>query len=166
VKRKVFFRLWYYFRNGWSTYFAFIFAAINTLTVTYYLAIEKYPDLKSIFPNFVQYVAIIGVIGIPILIFVGYVHYKKTHAYQSEVDVTYESNPYALRVLINSELLLKLNLQLIDKFSQIMKNEKLTEVELDELKKIQHEISQFVSSRSFANTTDLNYLKNLRNVKI
>jgi len=25
------FRGWFYFRMGWSTYFAFIFAAINTL---------------------------------------------------------------------------------------------------------------------------------------
>ena len=37
---------------GWGTYFAFIFAAINTLTVTYYLAIENYPVLKAIFPSF------------------------------------------------------------------------------------------------------------------
>ena len=40
------FRGWYYFRMGWSTYFAFMFAAINTLTVTFYLAIEKYPGLE------------------------------------------------------------------------------------------------------------------------
>ena len=50
------FRGWYYFRMGWSTYFAFIFAAVNTLTVTYYLAIEKVPTLMSIFPTFIQYV--------------------------------------------------------------------------------------------------------------
>ena len=61
------FRSWYYFRMGWSTYFAFIFAAINTLTVTYYLAIERVPVLVTIFPNFVQYVLIISCIGIPLL---------------------------------------------------------------------------------------------------
>ena len=53
-----FFRAWYYFRMGWSTYFAFIFAAINTLTVTYFLAIENYPQLLEIFPTFLQYVII------------------------------------------------------------------------------------------------------------
>ena len=36
VARNSGFRAWFYFRNGWSLYFAFIFAAINTLTVTYY----------------------------------------------------------------------------------------------------------------------------------
>ena len=45
------YRGWYYFRNGWSIYFAFIFAAINTLVLTYYLAIERAPFLKDIFPN-------------------------------------------------------------------------------------------------------------------
>lgn len=166
VKRKLFFRLWYYFRNGWSTYFAFIFAAINTLTVTYYLAIEKYPNLQNVFPNFIQYVVVISIIGIPLLIVVGYIHYKKTHAYQSEADVTYESNPYALRVLINSELMLKLNLQLIDKFLQIMANNKLSETELAELKKLQLEISKFVSSRTFSNGVDVSYFKNLRKTKV
>ena len=34
VKNNLGFRSWYYFRTGWSTYFAFILAALNTLTVT------------------------------------------------------------------------------------------------------------------------------------
>ena len=50
-KNNIGFRGWYYFRTGWTTYFAFILAAINTLTVTYFLAIENYPILKSIFPS-------------------------------------------------------------------------------------------------------------------
>ena len=61
------FRAWFYFRQGWSTYFAFIFAAINTLTVTYYLAIENYPFLKTIFPSFEQYILIVVLVGIPLL---------------------------------------------------------------------------------------------------
>ena len=60
------FRSWYYFRIGWSTYFAFILAAINTLTVTYFLAIDNYPILKVIFPSFEIYIIIILVIGIPL----------------------------------------------------------------------------------------------------
>ena len=51
-KKNLSFRGWYYFRTGWSTYFAFILAAINTLTVTYFLAIENYPSLKLVFPSF------------------------------------------------------------------------------------------------------------------
>ena len=80
TKNSLGFRSWYYFRMGWGTYFAFIFAAINTLTVTYYLAIEKVPELTLIFPNFIQYILIITTIGIPVLVVVGYVHYKRTVA--------------------------------------------------------------------------------------
>ena len=65
------FRAWYYFRMGWSTYFAFIFAAINTLTVTYFLAIENYPVLKEVFPTFTIYTIIAIGVGVPLLIGVG-----------------------------------------------------------------------------------------------
>ena len=91
------FRAWFYFRNGWSTYFAFIFAAINTMVVTYYLAIENLPTLKEIFPSFLLYLTVISSIGVPLLIFVGYIHFKRTAAYKAEADIYYESNPFALR---------------------------------------------------------------------
>ena len=86
-KRNLGFRSWYYFRTGWSTYFAFILAALNTLTVTYFLAIDNYPSLKTIFPSFELYVIIIVSIGIPMLVTIGYIHFKRTHAFKSEIDV-------------------------------------------------------------------------------
>ena len=101
------FRAWYYFRNGWSLYFAFIFAAINTLTVTYFLAIENYPVLQSIFPSFLHYVVILSVTAIPLLILIGYVHWKKSGARKAEIDINYEVDPYRARTLVNSELILK-----------------------------------------------------------
>ena len=113
-KTNFLFRSWYYFRNGWSVYFAFIFAAVNTLTVTYYLAIEKYTIVNNIFPTFVHYIAIVVSIGIPILIIIGYIHYKKTSAYRAETEITYETNPFARRMVVNTEILLSLNLQLIN----------------------------------------------------
>ena len=62
---------------GWSTYFAFILAAINTLTVTYFLAIDNYPVLKTVFPSFEIYILIVTTIGTPLLILVGYISYKR-----------------------------------------------------------------------------------------
>ena len=106
------FRAWFYFRQGWSTYFAFVFAAINTLTVTYYLAIENYPFLKSFFPSFEQYILIVVLVGIPLLVLVGYAHYKKTPSYRAEADVWVESNPYQARVLVNTQFTLALNMKL------------------------------------------------------
>ena len=113
------FRAWYYFRMGWSTYFAFIFAAINTLTVTYYLAIENYPSLKAVFPSFEVYIIIICSIGIPLLTIIGYTHYKRTKARKAEVDILIETNPYVLRTLVNSDMLVILNLKMLSLLQKI-----------------------------------------------
>jgi|TARA_B100000745_G_C19901351_1_gene301958 hypothetical protein len=159
MKTNLGFRGWFYFRMGWSTYFVFILAAINTLTVTYFLAIENYPVLKSVFPNFEQYVVIIMCIGIPLLIVVGYAHFKKTRAYKSEVDVLVESNPFLSRNTVNADLSLKLNLKLISLLLKISNGEKIDKNEMDEIEKLQHEISKLVDERSFKNNLDIDFIK-------
>ena len=159
------FRSWYYFRMGWGTYFAFIFAAINTLTVTYYLAIERVPTLLSIFPNFLQYVLIISIIGVPLLVIVGYIHYKRTVAFKSEVDVIMESNPYQRRNIVNLTLILESIMETNQLLLKLSKNEKLSETEIRETNSKIDEITKFVNSRTFKNTSDMKYLqKNVRDV--
>ena len=153
------FRSWYYFRMGWSTYFAFIFAAINTLTVTYYLAIEKIPILVSIFPSFIQYVLIVSGLGIPILVLIGYAHYKRTKAFQSEVEILIESNPFAARNIANTEMILELNLKSLDAILALYQNKKISDSELKEIKELHEKISNFKNSRTFSNNKDRDYLR-------
>lgn len=155
----MFFRFWYYFRTGWSTYFAFILAAINTLTVTYFLAIENYPYLKSIFPSFEQYILIVCAIGVPVLVSVGYMHFKRTQAFKSEVDVLIESNPYQRRNTVNGELNLRLNLKILSIILKMSKQEKLSDSNLKDIEKLYHEIKHFSSDRNFENDLDLEFLK-------
>ena len=154
MKQNLLFRSWFYFRTGWQTYFAFILAAINTLTVTYYLAIENYPFLKSIFPSFEQYIITVVIVGIPLLIGIGYAHYKKTPSYRAEADVWMESNPYWARVLINSQFSLTLNLKMINLITKISNNEKITDKELDELKNLQKQFEDHINERSLSNKKD------------
>ena len=159
------FRSWYYFRMGWGTYFAFIFAAINTLVVTYYLAIERVPALLTIFPNFLYYVLIISSIGVPLLIIVGYIHYKRTLAFKSEIDIVVESNPYQRRNIVNIHLILESIMQTNQLLLKLSKNEKLSETEIGEMNSKIDEISKFVNGRTFKNTSDMNYLqKNVRDL--
>jgi len=153
------FRSWYYFRMGWSTYFAFIFAAINTLTVTYYLAIEKIPVLVSIFPSFIQYVLIVTALGIPILILIGYAHYKRTKAFHSEVEILVESNPFAARNIANTEMILELNLKTLDIILGIYKNENISDSDMKQIKELHQKISDFKNSRTFSNNKDRDYLR-------
>ena len=155
------FRGWFYFRMGWSTYFAFIFAAINTLTVTFYLAIEKYPQLEFIFPTFFHYIVIICSIGAPALIMIGYVHFKRTAARRAEVDVAYETNPYVARTLVNTQIILSLNLKLSEIILKLSTEEKLSKEEIVNIRKLHEELNDFVSQRTFKNKMDLEFFKKL-----
>ena len=159
MKQRIGFRGWFYFRTGWSTYFVFILAAINTLTVTYFLAIDNYPTLKAIFPSFEQYAVIMVCIGIPILILVGYAHFKKTVAYKSEMDVMIESNPYIARNTVNADLSLKLNLKLISLLLRMSNGEKIEKNEINEIEKLHSEISKFIEERNFKNNLDIDFVK-------
>ena len=155
------FRGWFYFRQGWSNYYTFIMAAINTLVVTYYLAIERYPILVGIFPSFVQYALIIIAIGVPLLVIIGYAHWKKTAARKAEVDIFYEVNPYIMRAIVNTELMLKLNLKLSKLLVKSQQNEKLSDDEIIELSDLQKELLDFTSSRKFRNKDDWKFFSNI-----
>ena len=157
VKKKLGYRAWFYFRMGWTTYFAFILAAINTLTVTYFLAIENYPELMAVFPSFEIYIVIITSIGIPTLIFVGYSHYKKTKVFKSEVDILVESNPILRRTTVNADMNLRFSVKLLDLLLKLSKN-KVSEDELNDAKKIQNEIIDLIKNRSLSNELDMNYM--------
>ncbi len=158
-KNNLFFRFWYYFRIGWGTYFVFVLGAVNTLTVTYFLAVDNYPTLKQLFPSFEIYALYLTTILIPILIVVGYSHFKKTHAFKSEVDVIIESNPYQRRILVNTEATLSLNLKLINIIQKMAKDQNIDQEQLNELKKISEELSSYVNTRSFTNDDDLKFFK-------
>ena len=158
-KNSVPFRAWYYFRMGWSTYFAFILAAINTLTVTYFLAIDNYPSLKLIFPSFEIYILIIVSVGIPVLIAIGYAHFKRTQAFKSEIDVMIESNPYQRRNTVNNEINLRMNLQLMKLLTKLVNNEKLDTSESENLKKLIKTYEEFTENRSFVNNSDIDFIK-------
>jgi len=140
------FRLWFYFRNGWATYFAFLFAAINTLTITYFLVIENYPSLNQIFPTFGHYVVIISLMAIPILIGVGYAHFKRSLAYSAEADIITEAHPYNFRILPgwNTEVVFPLYLTMSEMMIKWSKNEKPDNADIEKLKTIQDKIEKLL----------------------
>ena len=141
------FRGWFYFRTGWATYFAFVVAAINALTVTFFLAIENYPSLSVIFPTFFHYIVIVVGIGVPILVLVGYVHFKKSKSFRAEADVLIETNPHIRRILQNTEILLPSYLKLTEIIVKLSENKKLTDEELKEVSKLQNQLSNHIDKR-------------------
>ena len=156
------FRAWFYFRNGWSLYFAFILAAINTLTVTFYLAIEKYPNLNWIFPTFFHYILVVVSVGVPLLVLVGYIHYKRSSARKAEVDISYETDAYKARTLVNTEITIALNMKLLDIITKISKKEEIPNQEYQELEQLREKLVKnlrdrpSLNDRTFKNKMDLN----------
>jgi len=147
MEKNLGFRGWFYFRTGWATYFAFIVAAVNALTVTFFLAIEEYPALSTIFPTFFHYVVIVVGIGVPMLILVGYVHYKKSKSFRAEQDILIETSPHFRRMLQNTEVLLTSYLKLTELMTKLSENKKLTDKELEEVSKLQKHLSGHIDKR-------------------
>jgi len=161
MKSLLFSRMWYYFRTGWSTYFALISGSVNTLTVTYYLAIEKVPSLGMIFPTFLNYVVIACSIGIPTLVFVGYLHFKRIGAFTAESRVNYEGNPFARRTLINSELNLDINLKLLDLILYDQKNKNSNPEKLKEIENLRKKLEDMIIQRQGDKKVDVKFMKDL-----
>lgn len=86
-------------------------------------------------------------IAIPLLVIAGYIHYKKSSAFKAEADINIETNPHLRRILVNTELLLPVYLQLTELLMKLSKNEKLTDKQIDELSKLQKELSEHIDKR-------------------
>jgi len=97
---------------GYATYLVFILGIVSTLITVYYLAINNIPSLKHIFPSFTLFSVISVMIGVPTAVAIGYVHYKKSGAYRSEVDITIEANPYYFKSTPGKEMLVSLPLSI------------------------------------------------------
>ena len=150
MEKNLGFRGWFYFRTGWATYFAFIVAAVNALTVTFFLAIERYPLLSAIFPTFFHYIAIVVSAGVPILVLVGYIHFKRSKSYRAEADIGIETNPHFRRMLLNTEILLPSYLKLTELMVKLSENKKLTDKELEEVSKLQKYLSRHIDKREIS----------------
>ena len=139
-------RAWFYFREGWAAYFAFIMAAVNVLTVTYFLAIENYPVLQVVFPTFVHYIVTVAGIGIPALIFAGYVHYKRSAVFATQMEINYESNPYWYKAAPGwqRDVVFPLYLNMLNLMIRMSKNENLTPDETKKMLDIQKSLETLI----------------------
>lgn len=96
------------FRVGYGTYLTYPFALIGTLVSIYYLMIENVPMLKMVFPSFTRFTIAAVLVGLPLGIGVGYMHYKRSRAYASEQDISVEANPWNWRAVYGKELMLNI----------------------------------------------------------
>jgi hypothetical protein len=95
---RLIFRMWYYFRVGYTTYLSFLLGLATTLITVYYLAINNIPMLQSLFPHFGIFVVIALVVGLPTACLIGWYHLKGSSLWESEIDIGVEANPYVYKM--------------------------------------------------------------------
>jgi hypothetical protein len=140
------FRSWYYFRTGYGTYLTFILTAVNMMVVVYYLAIKNIPVLEIIFPSFAVWALVITGGGIPLAIFLGWLHVKRSPAFRSEMDIQVEANPYYYKLPPGywKEVFAPLWLELIRLNLKVLNKEPLTDEEQKRIRELQAKLESLI----------------------
>jgi len=141
------FRMWYYFRVGYSTYLTFLLGLATTLVTVYYLAISNIPQLQAVFPHFELFVAIALIIGIPVACGIGWFHIKGSALWKSEMDITSEANPYLYKMYPGywQEAFTPLYLELLRGLKKILEKEgMLSEEEGGRIKDLEEKLEALI----------------------
>ncbi len=89
---------------------------------------------------------VVGV-GVPVLVLVGYVHFKRSKSFRAEADIQIETSPHIRRMLQNTEILLPIYLKLTELMVKLSENKKLTDKELQEVSILQQELHEHIGKR-------------------
>ena len=77
---------------------------VNTIILVYFVAGDKIFIIRDIFPHIAWFVVTAVLIGGPLVILIGWLHYKK--AYKSEADIVVMNNPFNTKIMLPTMLAL------------------------------------------------------------
>jgi hypothetical protein len=100
---KALFRAWFYFRQGYNLYLAFLIGFASNIVVLFRLGVEPNNALHDIFPSLGIFTAIGLLVAIPVGILTGLYHMKRTGAYAADASVATEANPYVYKLVPGKE---------------------------------------------------------------
>jgi hypothetical protein len=100
---KALFRAWFYFRQGYNLYLAFLIGFASNIIVLFRLGVEPNKSLLGIFPSLGIFTAVGLLVAIPVGILTGLYHMKRTGAYAADASVATEANPYIYKVVPGKE---------------------------------------------------------------
>lgn len=88
-----------------------------------------------------------GIIAIPILVLIGWIHFRRTAAYGSEAEIQIESNPYYFKAIPgwNKDVMFPTLLKITEFMIRTTKNEKLSEKDISELTQLQTKLNTLIS---------------------
>ena len=141
------FRMWFYFRMGYTVYLSFLLGFATTLVTVYYLAINNIPMLQAVFPHFWLFVIIAFIAGVPTASLIGWIHMKGSALWKSEVDITVEANPYLYKMYPGywTEAFTPLYLELLRGMKKILRKEgMLSEEEKEKIEDLEKKIETLI----------------------
>jgi hypothetical protein len=97
------FRAWFYFRQGYNVYLAFLIGFASNIVVLYRLGVSDNKYLSIMFPSLTIFTIVGLVVAIPVGIFAGLYHMKRTAAFAADASVQTESNPYMYKAIPGKE---------------------------------------------------------------
>jgi len=97
-------KLWFYYRHGSAYYVTQLIQMVNTIILVYFVAGDKIFLIRDVFPHIAYFVIAAVGIGGPLVILIGYLHYKK--AYKSESDILVRNNPFNTNIMLPTMLAL------------------------------------------------------------
>jgi hypothetical protein len=97
--RKLLFRAWFYFRQGYNVYLAFFIGFASNIIVLFRLGVQDNKYLSPIFPSLTVF-TIVGIsVAVPVGIMAGLYHMKRTAAFAADASVQTEANPYVYKTI-------------------------------------------------------------------
>ena len=157
-------KIWFYFRAGYGFYFVFLISGMNALMIAYFIVLGSVEcqdgqtlestgryicAIRFVFPTFAHFVIGAVVIGAPLLITVGYLHYKKNQ-YGTNAHVNWTTNPY-------QKVTLQLFLELI---AHMKKDEILNIDRTKRLEEMENKIIDFLEDKRLEDKPEDQLFKN------
>ncbi len=139
------YRSWYYFRIGYGTYLTFPLGYIGFLALIYqYFVLPLNLNLGILTSNVAIFEIAVAIAMTPAGIMLGYLHLKHTKAWQTEIEVGVEANPYNYKVTPGKEReayapITLVTLQLVRKIAE--KNNILTSEEKRQLEVLESKMN-------------------------
>ena len=97
------FRAWFYFRQGYNVYLAFLIGFASNIVVLYRLGVEPNDYLHPLAPTLSIFIIEGLALAIPLGIITGLYHMKRTAAFAADAAVQTESNPYMYKAIPGKE---------------------------------------------------------------
>lgn len=101
--RRLIYRSWFYFRQGYGTYISLPVGVASSLVVFYELAIKNIPTFRPFIPSLTVFALEALFVFVPISIALGLYHIKRTGVFATDMAIQTESNPYVYKVVPGKE---------------------------------------------------------------